>query len=98
MKIFFIAVLVMALLIGGAMGPISYAQCGGGKSMCVSEGGMAKGPINDECPVMEGKVKQDTQYTAEYNGKIVGFCCADCVKTFNTNPEKYYNSIPQVEK
>jgi len=32
---------------------------------------------NDVCPLMGGKAKESV--TVEWNGKTVGFCCADCI-------------------
>lgn len=34
-------------------------------------------PVNQLCPIMGNPVTEDGG-TAEYNGKLVGFCCAGC--------------------
>ena len=31
----------------------------------------------------------DPKVTVTYKGKTYAFCCSDCVKKFNDNPEKY---------
>ena len=45
--------------------------------------------INTMCPVMGGEADSDTPYRAEYNGKMYGFCCPNCVDTFMSDPERY---------
>ena len=42
---------------------------------------------NTMCPVSGDAV--DPKVTAVYNGKTYAFCCADCIKSFNKDPEKY---------
>ena len=42
---------------------------------------------NTICPVLGGKV--DKNVSVVYNGTRVHFCCADCIKTFTADPEKY---------
>ena len=47
---------------------------------------------NTKCAVdPDGKVKPGV--TAEYNGKIYHFCCADCLADFNKDPAKYAKAI-----
>ena len=43
--------------------------------------------MNAKCPVSGDDV--DPKVTSVYNGKTYAFCCADCVKAFNKDPEKY---------
>jgi YHS domain-containing protein len=31
--------------------------------------------------------------TYTYNGKVIGFCCDDCIDEFKKNPEKYMAKI-----
>src|ERR1051325_10877870 len=52
--------------------------------------GEAKVGDRTKCPVSgeEFVVKADSPH-AEYNGKTYYFCCADCPKTFEANPEKF---------
>jgi len=45
------------------------------------------------CPVMKGPINKEI--FAEYKGKKVYFCCADCKATFEKDPEKYVKDLPQ---
>ena len=52
--------------------------------------GMSDGEVtNKVCPVLEGKVDKDTPYTAEYQGKKIGLCCAECAEKFKADPGRY---------
>jgi len=88
MKNILLVTLVVAMMVFYAMDV--YAGCGGCGSAC-SEDQEAKGTeiINSICPVMGGEVSKDTEYTAEYKGHTIGFCCASCVDEFKADPEKY---------
>ena len=44
-------------------------------------------PVNKTCPVSGDAI--DPKVTTVYNGKTYAFCCADCVKSFNKDPEKF---------
>lgn len=44
-------------------------------------------PVNDVCPVSGTAV--DPRFTVVHDGKVVGFCCPNCPKTFWTDPAKY---------
>jgi YHS domain-containing protein len=49
----------------------------------------AKKPVNKFCAV-EGKDHEiDPKVTVVYKGKVIGFCCRDCVEEFEKDPEKY---------
>ncbi|HEY7089174.1 MAG TPA: YHS domain-containing protein [Tepidisphaeraceae bacterium] len=52
----------------------------------------SKAPINKFCAV-NTKDEVDPAVTVEYNGKIVGFCCKDCIPTFKKDPEKYMKDL-----
>jgi YHS domain-containing protein len=45
------------------------------------------------CPVSGHKI--DLASFAEYKEKKVYFCCDDCIKKFNEDPEKYVALLPQ---
>ena len=46
-------------------------------------------PVNKFCAV-EGKDHEiDPKVTVVYKGKVIGFCCRDCVEEFEKDPEKY---------
>jgi YHS domain-containing protein len=49
-------------------------------------------PVNKFCPV-EPENEVDPKVTVVYKGKIIGFCCADCIKDFNKDPEKYVKNL-----
>jgi YHS domain-containing protein len=44
-------------------------------------------PVNSECPVSGKPV--DPAVTAEHEGKLVAFCCADCRAKFTADPAKF---------
>jgi YHS domain-containing protein len=49
-------------------------------------------PVNKMCAVMpEDPVDPDV--TTVYNGKVIGFCCKDCVSAFKKDPEKYVKNL-----
>ncbi len=52
-----------------------------GASAGSSDASAAANVINDHCPVMGGDVTPDGG-TYEWNGKTIGFCCAECVEKF----------------
>lgn len=49
-------------------------------------------PINKFCAV-EHENEVDPKVTTIYNGKVIGFCCKDCVPKFKQDPEKYMASL-----
>ena len=49
-------------------------------------------PINKFCAV-EHEDEVDPKVTTVYNGKIIGFCCKDCVPKFKQDPERYMASL-----
>ncbi len=48
--------------------------------------------FNKLCPVTKEAVDPKVK-TYEYKGKIIGFCCEDCVKDFKADPEKYMKDL-----
>jgi YHS domain-containing protein len=44
-------------------------------------------PSNALCPVCNHAAL--AAYTVVYQGKTIGFCCEDCEKRFEANPQKY---------
>lgn len=54
--------------------------------------------INDTCPVMGGKVSNDTPYRVTYKGKTIGFCCAGCVDAFKADTAKYEKKLNSEER
>ena len=49
-------------------------------------------PINKYCAVDRGN-EVDPAVTYLYQGKVIGFCCEDCVPKFKANPEKYMKDL-----
>ena len=47
--------------------------------------------FNKYCPVTGGIITANAMKgeTAELNGKTYAFCCAGCITSFKSNPEKY---------
>jgi len=53
------------------------------------------GPIvNKKCPVGDEDVDPKGK-TVVYKGKTIGFCCEDCIKDFNKDPEKYVKKLEE---
>jgi YHS domain-containing protein len=50
---------------------------------------------NTTCPVKKGEAVK-AGITASYKGKTVAFCCNNCKKEFEANPEKYVAGIPEL--
>ncbi len=48
-------------------------------------------PVNTKCPVTGEDI--DPKVTIVYDGKTIAFCCEDCVKAFNKNPDKYLENV-----
>jgi hypothetical protein len=48
--------------------------------------------VNQYCAV-EQENKVDPKVTVAHAGKTIGFCCADCIPTFQKEPAKYLASM-----
>ena len=65
-----------------------------GKSTGKSEGksekaeGKSAKPVNELC-VVHPDDAVDPMVTTTYKGKLIGFCCDDCLKKFDSNPDQY---------
>ena len=54
-----------------------YAGCGGcGAGPVCGQAADEASITNDTCPVMGGAVDKNTPHQASYQGKKIGFCCA----------------------
>ncbi|GAB4295832.1 MAG: hypothetical protein Kow0098_18520 [Ignavibacteriaceae bacterium] len=53
-------------------------------------------PVNSMCLVSGEEV--DPEITVEYEGKTYAFCCNNCLKKFNKDPEKYIKRYEQMQK
>jgi YHS domain-containing protein len=49
-------------------------------------------PVNKKCPI-SGEDIDPKGKTVTYKGKVVGFCCDDCIEKFNKDPDKYVESL-----
>ena len=49
-------------------------------------------PINKMCAI-ETKNAIDPTVTVMYKGKVIGFCCKDCIPEFQKDPEKYMKDL-----
>jgi YHS domain-containing protein len=49
-------------------------------------------PVNKKCPISDEDVNVKGK-TVIYKGKVVGFCCDDCIDIFNKNPDKYADKL-----
>lgn len=49
-------------------------------------------PINKFCAV-DRENKIDPKVTWTYQGKVIGFCCPDCIPMFKKDPEKYLKGL-----
>jgi YHS domain-containing protein len=45
-------------------------------------------PVNKFCAVDHDN-EVDPKVTVVYKGKVIGFCCKDCIKDFEKDPDKY---------
>ncbi|HEY4756495.1 MAG TPA: YHS domain-containing protein [Ignavibacteriaceae bacterium] len=50
-------------------------------------------PVNSVCPVSGEEV--DSKVTAVYKDKTYAFCCKNCLKKFNKDPEKYISKLSE---
>jgi hypothetical protein len=50
-------------------------------------------PVNKFCPVNAGNPVDDRCPTVLYDGKVIGFCCPDCIEDFNKDPKKYMANL-----
>ena len=48
-------------------------------------------PVNAKCLVSGEDV--DPRITEVYDGVTYGFCCKDCIKAFNKDPQKYISKL-----
>jgi len=53
----------------------------------------ANGAINKFCAVETANKIDPKGKTYTYNGKVIGFCCDDCIDEFKKNPEKYMATL-----
>lgn len=50
--------------------------------------------VNKDCPVKPGSPATST-LVVQYNGKIVGLCCEDCIAKWKRNPGAYAGAVKE---
>jgi YHS domain-containing protein len=48
-------------------------------------------PVNKLCPISHEAI--DPAVTVVYDGKVIAFCCRDCLAKFNADPQKYIADV-----
>ncbi len=49
-------------------------------------------PVNKFCAI-EKDSEVDPKVTTTYDGKVIGFCCDECIPTFKKDPAKYMKGL-----
>ena len=49
-------------------------------------------PVNKFCAVDHDN-EVDPKVTIIYKGMVIGFCCKDCIKDFDKDPDKYVKNM-----
>jgi YHS domain-containing protein len=84
----FLFTVLLAVWISAGVAPFVLAQEPAGDAQAGQE------IIQTTCPVMVGN-KIDPNIYTDYMGRRVYFCCLKCKGTFEANPEKYLDHLPQ---
>jgi hypothetical protein len=78
----------MALLVSAAVITAADKPADGKKAPATTQA--AKGPaVNKFCAVEGGDHTVDPDFYVIYKGQKIGFCCADCIKEFDQDPDEY---------
>jgi YHS domain-containing protein len=99
MKVMIATVVMFTLVVGG----VSLAGKGDKKknkkvepattTAPATQAAAAGKPINKNCAVEQDSPVDLKAGTVVYKGKTIGFCCEDCIKPFQKDPEKYMKTI-----
>jgi len=84
-------ILFLSLLLSSAFGVVTLAARDQSPAAAIAAAPStqeADKPVNKNCPI-ETDNAIDPKVTTKYKGKTIGFCCADCIKEFQKDPEKY---------
>lgn len=49
--------------------------------------------VNKFCPIEPEHAVDPTVATSTHKGKVVGFCCEDCIKKFDLDPDAYVANL-----
>jgi len=98
-KILLIALVVVAFSL--SQGVSVYAGCSKSHSASKLEG--AKSDTLEEvgnkvCPVMGGKIREGNEVKVEHEGKVYNLCCAGCIQSFKSDPDKYIKIVEETLK
>lgn len=83
--------LLLAGLLLSACGAVVLAAQGKPEQMSSAKKDEGK-PVNKFCPI-ERDNEIDPKVTTPYEGKIIAFCCADCIGKFKADPKKYMKDL-----
>ncbi len=81
---------VSGLLLLGSMVPLVFSTSLAGHTVDADPSAMT----NQMCPVMPDETAEDS-WTTVYRGRLVRFCCNNCIDRFRRNPEKFLSELPQ---
>ena len=94
------AMLALALLFGGSATMLVAADKAPATAPSTQPADKSSGvgdkdkkPINKFCAVEQENPIDAKGGTYLYKGKVIGFCCPDCVDEFKKDPEKYMATI-----
>ena len=82
--------LFLAVLLSSALGAVVLAAKDQPTTNPTTQ--KADAPVNKFCAV-ERDNAVDPKVTVNYGGKVVGFCCKDCIEAFQKNPKKYMEKL-----
>ena len=86
--------LIIGLLLTSQIRAQEKCACASDDDQPVAES--AHSDTNIMCPVMPD-VEAEDLWTTVYKGKVVRFCCNNCVESFRREPEKYVGLLPQLK-
>lgn len=81
------------LILAGGCGDKSQPPQQSDKAMTpATQASSAQKPINKYCAVDRDN-EVDPTVTYLYQGKLIGFCCDDCIPKFKKDPDKYMKDL-----
>ena len=83
---------LLTVTAGLCLGGLGLPGCAQSKEAAPSATAQPADLGNTVCPVSLDKVG-DSKLMVVYQGKIYHFCCDDCPKKFDADPDKYANAI-----
>jgi YHS domain-containing protein len=89
----FLAALIVMLIAGATASAGDKAVAKTAASPATTQAAVDGPPVNKFCAVEGGKNKVDPSVFVIYKGQKIGFCCEDCIKDFNKDPDKYVASM-----